>query len=462
MDTLQFKRGTEIANNNFTGRAGDITIDTTNNALRIHDGVTKGGKVLSGGGQGENLLVWDQAVTDNLGTHNELSGVDVSIQARSAFGDSSLQYTVVSGSLPPGVSINTADQTNVTLSGTIPQHVASKVYSFRIQAYDGFNTIERDFTLNVDADNDAPVWQTAANLGVVVDSTSIQLQATDPEGETLTFHLVSGTLPTGLSLSSGGLLSGTAVPDGQSYSFTVAVSDGTNDVNRTFSALTGQDSTGSPGPAALQAGDMQLGFFGEITTSELITGDALASAIGLSSGTAQFGTAPWLKYAFEGQVKFAASKAFRYGLSWDQINAAGAVFGSAQTVIAGIDYRSELMRGANADPSHDSTGYDVAASHNSEWNQLFYRLHDGNHTEASNTRDSERPFDQWGQYSDQDLHMHYSHGNGTYCWTQETHGGNSSYRVGRGNFGVSPLGRGSSSSTNSDYGWRPVLVPVNQ
>ena len=41
--TVQFRRGTAAQNNSFTGAAGEISINTTNNAIRVHDGSTAGG-----------------------------------------------------------------------------------------------------------------------------------------------------------------------------------------------------------------------------------------------------------------------------------------------------------------------------------------------------------------------------------------------------------------------------------
>ena len=41
--TLQFRRGTTTQNNAFTGALGEITVDTTVDALRIHDNSTAGG-----------------------------------------------------------------------------------------------------------------------------------------------------------------------------------------------------------------------------------------------------------------------------------------------------------------------------------------------------------------------------------------------------------------------------------
>lgn len=40
---LQFRRGTTSQNNSFTGAAGEISVDTDTNGLRVHDGSTAGG-----------------------------------------------------------------------------------------------------------------------------------------------------------------------------------------------------------------------------------------------------------------------------------------------------------------------------------------------------------------------------------------------------------------------------------
>lgn len=41
--TVQFRRGTTAQNDNFTGAVGEISIDTTLDQVRVHDGVTQGG-----------------------------------------------------------------------------------------------------------------------------------------------------------------------------------------------------------------------------------------------------------------------------------------------------------------------------------------------------------------------------------------------------------------------------------
>lgn len=44
---IQLRRGTAAAHNSFTGVVGEITMDTTNNTLHVHDGKTPGGTILA-------------------------------------------------------------------------------------------------------------------------------------------------------------------------------------------------------------------------------------------------------------------------------------------------------------------------------------------------------------------------------------------------------------------------------
>jgi len=73
---IQFKRGTGSANDAHTGLDGEISIDFTNELIRVHDGVTVGGAFsvgASGGGGTTNLSVnYDVSsftVTSSSGTN---------------------------------------------------------------------------------------------------------------------------------------------------------------------------------------------------------------------------------------------------------------------------------------------------------------------------------------------------------------------------------------------------------
>ena len=48
---IQIRRGTAAENDAFTGAIGEVTMDTTNKTLRVHDGTTAGGTALAKQGE---------------------------------------------------------------------------------------------------------------------------------------------------------------------------------------------------------------------------------------------------------------------------------------------------------------------------------------------------------------------------------------------------------------------------
>ena len=68
---IQFRRGTAAEHENFTGAVGEITVDTTNNTLRVHDGATIGGTALARADAvtdmsgADYVIAWQQATADN-------------------------------------------------------------------------------------------------------------------------------------------------------------------------------------------------------------------------------------------------------------------------------------------------------------------------------------------------------------------------------------------------------------
>ena len=249
--------------------------------------------------------------------------------------------------------------------------------------------------------------------------------------------------------------------------------DSANRVSATPQAY--DDSTGSPGPKNLIAGTMQAGFFGEVSASELISGDALASLVGISQGTSQNSTAGWLKFAWQGKILFVAKKSFRNSISWDHINSANAVYGDKTVEIGGLTYKVRLLRGANIgfnpkvpikDQPDGGNGYSGAICHGSEWNRLMLPIHQ----EAINKNwacpdNVESDIPVWahnlgtgtqGRYTDEDLLTHNNYGSGSYSWCQEV-AESAALRVYRGNNGVSLSTSNTSSNTSSHYGWRPCL-----
>lgn len=106
------------------------------------------------------------------------------------------------------------------------------------------------------------------------------------------------------------------------------------------------DYRGSPGGQVLTHGNMtDGGYFGRHTG--ICTGNALASAIGLSYGTTMNYASTdieWVKFGYEGKILFIARKVLRRAVSWDQLNNIGCVMGTKQITLSGITYKCRLVR----------------------------------------------------------------------------------------------------------------------
>lgn len=173
--------------------------------------------------------VWVTA-SGSLGTFTEQ--VNISLSALSTTdSDSTVTYAVASGSsLPSGVTLNSS--TGV-ISGTLPNIASQTTYTFTINATDGVNIIPRSFSILSNV-NQLPTWSTAAGtLATIYDLSrtnySVSVTASDNESNTLTYSLVSGTLPPSMTLNtSTGAISGTTTSVGTdtTYSFVLGVSDG--------------------------------------------------------------------------------------------------------------------------------------------------------------------------------------------------------------------------------------------
>lgn len=88
-----------------------------------------------------------------------------------------------------------------------------------------------------------------------------------------------------------------------------------------------------PGPKTLIAGDTTLGYFGEVTDTQLFTPAQIASMSGFTLGTDNAtvpgpGSNLWLKFVWNGKFIFIAKMPFRTNISWADLYAAGLVYGT--------------------------------------------------------------------------------------------------------------------------------------
>jgi hypothetical protein len=110
---VRFLRGTAAQNDAFTGLEGQVTVDTTNVQLRLHDGLTPGGKVIVGKSDIDN----DQTLVHTSG-NQEIGGVKTftaspEVPAAPA-GDNSgkvASTSFVHGELEDNAVLKTGDQT---------------------------------------------------------------------------------------------------------------------------------------------------------------------------------------------------------------------------------------------------------------------------------------------------------------------------------------------------------------
>lgn len=164
-----------------------------------------------------------------LGTYTALYNITpFNVVAQPILPATTVTYSLVLGSLPSGLSISKIGQ----ISGT-PQTVrADTITEFTIRAIDNRGgATERKFSIEIV--NPSPVWVTpAGTLGTYPSQTlilpSITLSATPVSPATsITYKLLSGSLPTGVTLSNTGIISGTpsdTVTD-KLYSFVVRATD---------------------------------------------------------------------------------------------------------------------------------------------------------------------------------------------------------------------------------------------
>ena len=200
-------------------------------------------------------------------------------------------------------------------------------------------------------------------------------------------------------------------------------------------------------------------FIGEVGVTGFIDGLALASAIGLTTGTAQYSDSPWLHFTLDGVELYVAKRTYRRSVSWDQIDAVGAVFGDKTIEIDDRTYKVRLLKSVATGNTYTGLGgYDPAGTHGSEWNRLFYPIYGDNPSPVSGEG---LQFGSLAQYTGTDLVLHHTAGNGTYSWCQETPSSNTGWCIRRGYNGVPHLSWTTASDMASVNGWRPVLELVS-
>jgi uncharacterized repeat protein (TIGR01451 family) len=331
LDAIDSQSVDELAELNFIATANDSDVL----AFSLSGSVPIGASITSDGvftwtpteSQGPASYTFDVVVSDGILTDKEtitviVSEVNVapvldSIGSRTVDELTELNFTAtandvdlpantltfsLSGSVPVGAFI-TSDGV-FTWTPTETQGSAS--YTFDVVVSDGILTDNETITVTVYEDNFAPVLGSIGSLSVD-ELTELNFTATATDSDALTFSL-SGTVPTGASITSDGVFTWTPTESQgpASYAFDVVVSDGSLSDNETI-AVTVNEVNVAPVLAA-------IGFMTVDELSEL-NFTATATDVDLPANT--------LTFSLSGSVPAGASITFDGVFIWTPTEAQG-------------------------------------------------------------------------------------------------------------------------------------------
>ena len=161
--------------------------------------------------------VWT-TTAGKIGAINELASYSLQLEANTA-DSTAVTYSIIAGSLPSGIQLTS----NGLLTG-IPEEVSKRtLYTFVVRATAGTKITDRTFKLDIKG-ADAPSFTTTSGQLQLDDSTSVglywmldgaavsfQMLATDTDtaaGQQLIYEIIQGALPSGVTMSTTGLISG--------------------------------------------------------------------------------------------------------------------------------------------------------------------------------------------------------------------------------------------------------------
>lgn len=166
----------------------------------------------------------------SLGSVYETNNINSIVTAT---GDVTVTYSLYSGTLPTGSSLNTSTG---LISGTAPASAGSTTYSFVIRATDAQRQdTDRSFSITVNTDTvswASPADNTSTSLDQGSEMSVFTMSASTPTGKSITYS--ADSLPTGLSISSNTII-GTPTVVGSSTTVVTATAATTGRIaSRTF------------------------------------------------------------------------------------------------------------------------------------------------------------------------------------------------------------------------------------
>jgi hypothetical protein len=199
---IQYRRGTNAQNSAFTGALAEITVDTTNGTLRVHDGITAGGSNIATVAYVTGQISALSSNSISSGTSNVRVFANGNVTT-SAAGTANVLVVTSTGALITGDLSVTG---NATLSGNIlGDRIQNGTTTIDIQTPNGNANVTVGGTSNVAVFATTGVFVTGIN-SVTGNITGGNISATNHTGTTVS---VTGTV-TGASVV-GGVMTGSSV-----------------------------------------------------------------------------------------------------------------------------------------------------------------------------------------------------------------------------------------------------------
>ena len=196
-------------------------------------------------------------------------------------------------------------------------------------------------------------------------------------------------------------------------------------------------------------------YHGETSAANLITGNALASLIGLNTGTAINSDAGWINIKYKGKILYIAKKPIRYNVNVVTMYNLGLTKAAGVSCI--INGKNYIVRTLNGGAVYAATGKWVINEphqYGSEWNDIMYRIRGRTGTSVDGI-----VFGEIAQYSNADLGTTTSTGAGARDTILSV--GTSGNAVFRDGGDCTAYSDGSLSGAPNAKGYRPVLQLVS-
>lgn len=260
-------------------------------------------------------------------------GVTYSQNVSATGGTPPYSWSISAGSIPTGLSLNA----NSGLISGMPSVAGIFNFTVRVSGSVAGESASKALSINIDSGSGTPTLTITNSSTLPSGTPSVgYLQSLTATGGVLPYSwsVTTGTLPTGLLLNSGGVLSGTPTASG-TFNFTVQVRDSASTpqtATRTLSltiipALTITTSSlpdataGLPYSATLAAAAGTPPYSWSLTMGSLPTGINLNTSTGTISGTTTATGTYNIRITLTDSLSVATSKAFTLVVSLTQIDA---------------------------------------------------------------------------------------------------------------------------------------------